>query len=69
MEKLTSLPNYVLCAVIIILLFVSFLSSGVDIKSKENNKKLKLSSWSQERILTVTTFYYTYNYDTVKINC
>lgn len=69
MEKLTSLPNYVLCAVIIILLFVSFLSSGVDIKSKENNKKLKLSSWSQERILTVTTFYYTYNYDTVKIDC
>lgn len=69
MEKLTSLPNYVLCAVIIILLFVSFLFSGVDIKLKENNKKLKLSSWSQERILTVTTFYYTYNYDTVKIDC
>lgn len=69
MEKLTSLPNHVLCAVIIILLFVSFLFSGVDIKLKENNKKLKLSSWSQERILTVTTFYYTYNYDTVKIDC
>lgn len=69
MEKLTSLPNYVLCAVIIILLFVSFLFSGVDIKLKENNKKLKLSSWSQERILIVTTFFYTYNYDTVKIDC
>lgn len=68
-EKLTTLPDYVLRTIIIISLLVLFLFSGVDIKLKEKNGKSKLSSWSQGRILTVTIFHCTYNYDKVKINC